>query len=241
MLKRLCILMVVFGLFMAKEAFSSPVSIANDSDDSISLRLKIGMITEAEFPETIANVTKSISSASLQIETLGNRMFLLPLENFDVYIHVVTRDDISYVLHLITDETQNASLIKIKKPAEVKNDPQSKEIVNTIELMKALMRGEQPLGSVSSKLHPQEIINNGKFRIIADEVYELQGGVKAFVLTFENLERKPVVVPIEHIELPGLLAISVDSQMLEARPRDTAKKPSGFSTKAYMITDEANP
>ena len=47
MLKRLCILMVVFGLFMAKEAFSSPVSIANDSDDSISLRLKTGMITDA--------------------------------------------------------------------------------------------------------------------------------------------------------------------------------------------------
>jgi len=142
---------------------------------------------------------------------------------------------------LIMDEAEAPTRVEIRKPAEVKNDPKSKEIVNTIELMKALMRGEQPSGSVSSKLHHQEIFNNDKFRIVADEVYELQGGAKAFVLTFENLGSKPVVVPVEHIELPGLLAISVDSQMLEARPRDTAKKPSGFSTKAYMITDEANP
>lgn len=240
MLKRFCILMIIFTLFLAKEAFCSSASTLNYSEDSIPLRLKVGMITEAEFPEPIANVTKSISNQSLQIETLGNRMFLLPLENFDANIHIVTRDNASYVLHLIMDDAQNASRIKISKRAETVNEEQGKETINTIELMKALLNGRAPQGSVSSKLHAQEIFNNGKFRIAIDEVYEFQGGAKAFVLTFENLGDKPVVVPIEHIELPGLIAISVDSQMLEARPRDNAKKASGYTTKAYMVVEGLN-
>ena len=99
------------------------------------------------------------------------------------------------------------------------------------------MIGRQPPGSVSSKLHPQDIFNNAKLRITIDEVYELAGGTKAFVLTFENLVDKPVIVPIEHIELPGLLAISVDSQILEARPHNTNKKPFRHTAKAYMIVE----
>lgn len=239
MLKRFFILMIVFELFLAKEAYSSDR--LNYSNEAIPLRLKVGMITEAEFPASIANVTKSVSSEFLQIEALGNRMFLLPLQSFDSQIYVVTQDNISYCLHLIMDEAQGASRIKIKKPAEAKASPQSKEIVNTVELIKALINDNLPQGSVSLKLDNQEIFNNGKFRIIADEVYELQGRVKAFILTFENLGHKPVVVPIEHIELPGLLAISVDSQILEARPRDSNNKPSGRqTTKAYMIVEGLN-
>ncbi len=237
MLKRFPTLMIIFTLFFAKEAFCSSVSTLNYSDESIPLRLKVGMITEAEFPEPIANVTKSVSGASLQIETLGNRMFLLPLDNFDSNIHVVTRDNASYVLHLIMDDAQNASRIKINKRPERVNEEQGKETVNTVELMKTLLNGRAPQGSVSSKLQLKEIFNNGKFRIAIDEVYEFQGGAKAFVLTFENLGDKPVVVPIEQIELPGLLAISVDNSILEARPSNTNKKPSGYTTKAYMIVE----
>ena len=233
-LKRLFILMIVSGLFLAGQV---NVSGASDYSDEISLRLKAGMITEAEFPDKIANVTKSVASEILQIETLGNRIFLLPREGFDSRLYVVTQDNVSYCLHLIMDETQAATRIKIKKPHQAANEEQGRDTVNTVELMKALMIGKQPSGSVSSKLYPQDIFNNAQLRITIDEVYELAGGTKAFVLTFENLVDKPVIVPIEHIELPGLLAISVDSQILEARPHNTNKKPFKYTAKAYMIVE----
>lgn len=233
-LKKLFILMIVSGLFQAGQVNASG---ALDYSDEISLRLKVGMITEAEFPDKIANVTKSVTSEILQIETLGNRIFLLPRESFDSRLYVVTQDNVSYCLHLIMDETQAATRIKIKIPHQAANEEQGRDTANTVELMKALMIGRQPPGSVSSKLYPQDIFNNAKLRITIDEVYELAGGTKAFVLTFENLVYKPVIVPIEHIELPGLLAISVDSQILEARPHNTNKKPSGYTTKAYMIVE----
>ena len=234
LLKRLFYSMIVSGLFLSGQANASG---ALDYSDEISLRLKAGMITEAEFPDKIANVTKSVTSEILQIETLGNRIFLLPRENFDSRLYVVTQDNVSYCLHLIMDETQAATRIKIEKPHQAANEEQVRDTANTVELMKALMIGRQPLGSVSSKLHSREIFNNAKLRITIDEVYELQGGTKAFVLTFENFIDKPVIVPIEHIELPGLLAISVDSQILEARPHNTNKKLSGYTTKAYMIVE----
>jgi len=232
--KRLFYLMIVSGMFLIGQADASSPS---DYSDEIILRLKAGMVTEAEFPDKIANVTKSVTSEILQIETLGNRIFLLPRESFDSRLYVVTQDNVSYCLHLIMDETQAATRIKIKKPHQEVSTEQGRDTANTVELMKALLTGRQPPGSVSSKLHPQEIFNNGKIRIIIDEAYELSSKLKAFVLTFENLGDKPVVVPIEHIEFPGLLAISVDSQILEARPHDANKKPSGHTTKAYMIVE----
>ncbi len=233
-LKKFFILMIVSGVFLTGQANASS---ASDYNDEITLRLKAGMITEAEFPEKIANVTKSVSSEALQIETLGNRIFLLPRETLDSQVYVITQDNVSYCLHLIMDETQSPTRIKIEKHHSQVNEEQGKDTANTGELMKALLTGRQPPGSMSSRLHPQEIFNNGKFRIVIDEVYGLQGNTKAFVLTFENLSSKPVVVPIEHIELPGLLAISVDSPILEARPHNTNKKPSGYATKAYMIVE----
>ena len=232
--KKVFILLIISGLFIAGQV---KVSRAADHGDEIPLRLKTGMITEAEFPEKIANVTKSIASEALQIETLGNRIFFLPRENIDSQVYVVTQDNVSYCLHLIMDETQAPTCIKIEKPHQVTNEEKASDIVNTVELMKALLTGRQPPGAVSSKLHPKEIFNNGKFRIVIDEVYEFSNNVKALCLTFENLTRKPVVVPIEHIELPGLLAISVDTQILEARPHDIKKTKSAYTVKAYMVVE----
>ena len=237
MIKKFSIPVIIFTLFFTKGAFCSSATTLGYGDEPIPLRLKTGMITEAEFPEKIANVTKSVPSDSLQIETLGNRIFLLPRENLDSQVYVVTQDNVSYCLHLIMDETQAPTRIKINKPHKEKSEEQANETANTVELMKALLTGRQPNGAVSSKLHPEEIFNNGNLRIVIDEAYEFSNNIKAFVLTFENLSTEPLVVPIEHIELPGLLAISAESQILEARPHETNTKSSSSTAKAYMIVE----
>ena len=99
-------------MFLTGQANASS---ASDNSEEIPLRLKAGMITEAEFPEKIANVTKSVASEVLKIETIGNRLFLLPKENFDSQLYVITQDNVSYCLHLIMDEIQAPTCIKIQK------------------------------------------------------------------------------------------------------------------------------
>ena len=233
-LKKIFILIAILEVILVGEVFASGAS--DYIGRAAPLKLKVEMITEVEFPEKIANVTKSISSDFLQIETLENRMFLLPKEKFDSRIYAVTEDNASYCLHLISGEAPAPSRVKIRKAPQAFDNPQNKETISTIELMKALLNRKFPRGSIGARLDHQQIFNNRKLRITLDEVYVFPGHVRAFVLTFENLQHKPVVVPIEHIQIPGLLAISVERQILGARPRNITKKNSNtYFTKAYMI------
>jgi hypothetical protein len=225
-------------IFSIREA--CPRNTTDYDNDIHPLVLNEGKITEAEFPANIANVTKNVSSELLQVETLGNRMFLLARKTFDSQIYVITEDNISYCLHLIMDETQAPTRVKITKPKETKKDAEDKGTINTVELMKTLINGGAFQNVASLKLNSREIFNNRDLRITAEEIYELSNGIKAFVLTFENLTYKPIVVPIEHMEFPGLLAISIESQTLEARPYDANKKSSSYATRAYMIVEELN-
>ena len=233
------IMLAVFGMFFMEEAYAQN-SADHTSHNIIIVRLKVGALTEAEFPENIANVTKSISSESLQIETLGKRMFLLAREMLDSHIYVVTQDNISYSLHLVIDEAGAMAHIDITKPdSSKKEEEKNNEAVNTIKLMKAIITGEGLSTAAESKVKNAEIFNDGSLRIVIDRIYEFPSGIKAVVLTVENLTLKPVVVPIEHIQFPGLLAVSIESQILEASSRLAYKKGSGVTTKAYMIIEGA--
>ncbi len=219
---------------------ASPTNKTDYDNDIHPVVLNEGKITEVEFQANIANVTKSISSDLLQIETLGNRMFLLARNTFDSQIYVITEDNISYCLHLVMDGTVAPVRIQITKPERTKKEAEDKRTTNTIELMKTLINGGAFQNVAGLKLNGREIFYNRDLRITADEVCELGNGIKAFILTFENLTYKPIIVPIEHIELPGLLAISIESQILEPRPSDTNKKNSSYLARAYMIVEELN-
>ena len=236
--KRLFISLSVVMLFSAAMSYAeSPV---NENSNTTMLTLNADLVMEVEFSSNIANVTKSIPSALLQVETLGNRMFLLAKENFESQIYVVTQDNISYCLHLVVSEAKDIpGHVKIKKPFESASEPRNRTNLNTIKLMKALITGEGLSNAALSKAKNDEIFNDGSLRIVIDRIYEFPSGVKAVVLTVENLTLKPVVVPIEHIQFPGLLAISIQSQMLEASSRLAYKKAAGVTTKAYMIIEGA--
>ena len=96
--KCLFISLSVVMLFSAAMSYAeSPV---NENSNTTMLTLNADLVMEVEFSSNIANVTKSIPSALLQVETLGNRMFLLAKENFESQIYVVTGDNISYCHHL---------------------------------------------------------------------------------------------------------------------------------------------
>ena len=234
--KRTFILVALVGILLAKEV--RPLDAKDSDNDYTNLNLKADAVTEVEFPTNIANVTKSVPSVLLQIETLGNRMFLLARENFNSSIYVITADNVSYCLHLIVgEEKASSSRIKIEKPHEDAIVPKNRKKTNTIKLMKSLINGELLRDAESLNERNREVFNNDAFRIIVDEVYELESGTKAFVLSFENLTSRPMVIPIEHREIPGLLAISTDRQILEARPHDTSKKNKNFTAKAYMIIE----
>ena len=230
------ILIISLMLFLTANSYAE--GLVDDGNDSTCVKLNSGLVTEVEFPANIANVTKSVPSQLLQIETSGNRMFLLARENFNSSIYVITADNLSYCLRLASGEDKvSSSHVTVKRQHGNIREQENRNGANTVRLLKALINGECLKDLVDSKAKGKEVYNNGSIRIVTDEVYEFSQGVKAVVLTIENLTSRSIVIPIEHIEFPGLLAISVENQLLEAHAKDTTKRPSCYTTKAYMIIE----
>ncbi|HAH20156.1 MAG TPA: hypothetical protein DCL49_04535 [Candidatus Omnitrophica bacterium] len=226
------------GGFLRENCFAGTIRVVRNSQESIPISVKVGSITEIEFEEKIANITKSVPIDVLQIETLENRIFLLSLQNSDSDIYVVTQDNVLYALHITTVSVNNDNRVKIHKPPEKIVDISNKDEITTIDVMKALMTGSYPAGAVLVEGQNSELFNNGWLRLTTDKVFELSGGAKALVLTAENLIDKPIVIPIQNIELPGLLAISVDNEVLEGRSSEILKQRTGYTTKAYMVIED---
>lgn len=223
--------------FWESNCLGDTMRVVRNSQESIPVAVKIGTITEIEFDERIANITKSVTSDILQIETLENRIFLLNLQNTDSVIYVVTQDNISYALHVTTVVGNNDNRVKIRKPPEKIIEVSNQDEVTTIDIMKALMMNSYPAGGVLVEGETKELFNNGRLRLTTDRVFELSGGAKAVVLTAENLIDKPIVIPVQNIDLPGLLAISVDNEVLEGRTSEILKQKTGYKTKAYMVVE----
>ena len=223
--------------YLRDDCLAATIRVVRNSQESIPIRVKAGAITEVEFEEKIANITKSVSSDILQIETLENRIFLLSLKNTDSDIYVVTQDNISYALRITTIVGDSDSRVKIRKPADKIVDVSNKDEITTIDVMKALMTGVYPAGAELVDGEKIELFNNGWLRLTTDKIFELSGGARALVVTAENLIDKPIVIPIQNIELPGLLAISVDNEILEGRSSEVLKQKTGYITKACMVIE----
>ena len=219
------------------DCLAATIRVVRNSQESIPIMVKAGAITEVEFEEKIVNITKSVSSDILQIETLENRIFLLSLKNTDSDIYVVTQDNVSYALRVTAVSGDNDSRVRIRKPADKIVDISNKDEVTTIDVMKALMTGSYPAGAVLVEGEKIELFNNGWLRLTTDKIFELSGGARALVVTAENLIDKPIVIPIQNIELPGLLAISVDNEILEGRSSEVLKQKTGYITKACRVIE----
>lgn len=241
--KKLIAIIISFFLVessLCARGYAAGVRLVKNQGEIIQVNVKLGAITEIEFEERVANVAKGVAGDVLQVETLENRIFVLPLQAVEADLYVVTQDNISYALRLVENEANKDNRVRIKKPADRIIEPQSEETVNTIEAIKSLILGVPPAGSNRLPVYKSEIFNNGWLRMSTDQVFELAGGVKAMILTAENLTDKPIIFPIQNIELPGLLAISADSQLLEARPIGGADKNKVYSTKVYLVVGDGD-
>ena len=85
-----CLFVLVSIVTLLSAAVSYAEVPVNENSNTTMLTLNADMVMEVEFSSNIANVTKSIPSALLQVETLGNRMFLLAKENFESMIYLLT-------------------------------------------------------------------------------------------------------------------------------------------------------
>ncbi len=94
--------------------------------------------------------------------------------------------------------------------------------------MRSLFLRQDVSGSSIMPNLNQEILNNGHIKLTLLTKYELPE-VTAMVLTIQNLRKRSIVVPVQKISVPKLMAIASNEDILQANGQE------GDQTLLFMI------
>ena len=191
------------------------------------LRVEVGKVTEVTFPEKVAKVIKGGQPESVLVEVLDNSIYLLPKTNAppDIFVTTISGNSYPLILHIASEHD-----IKIKIDSSNPRTSNSLRGVYTdvMDLMKDLLLQREPSMATVLRENGQVLLSNKEIKLTVDKAYEL-GTWKAYIVTVKNLINNAVIIPIEQMTLPNLLAVSADRDMLSGQGEQ------GDSAKVYMI------
>jgi hypothetical protein len=200
-----------------------------DKGKPVDIKVELGKVTEITFPTKVAKVIKGGTQDSVLIEVLDNSIYLLPKsENVsDIFVTTISGD--SYPLNLRLGSDRDIK-IQVGNPVKGSSEHQS-NYTNVMDLMKDLLLNREPAGSTLLQGGGKLFLADKKMEIKVEKSYEI-GDWRAYQLRVENLLSNAVIVPIEQISMPNLLAISCEQDMLSAKGQP------GDSSKLYVITSQ---
>ena len=201
---------------------------ASDVKDKVILtdvKVETGKVTEVSFPEKVAKVVKGGEPDSILVEVLDESVYILPKTDVppDIFVTTISGDSYPLKLHIAQEHD-----IKIQIGNRQPNSSRG-TYSDVMDLMKDLLLNRDPVMATFLPEGGKVFLANQEIKLTVDKAYEL-GDWKAYVLSARNLINNAVIIPIEQMTLPNLLAVSSDQDMLSASGQ------SGDSTKVYMIT-----
>ncbi len=207
-----------------------PVGASDIKDEGrpADINVEIGKVTEVTFSDKVIKVIKGGKPDSVLVEVLDASVYLLPKTSVLPDIFVTTASGSSYPLSLHISKDRD---IKIQiGSSKYKSSNVYKSVYSDVmDLMRDLMLQREPVMATVLPQVGQVLLANKEIQLTVDKAYEL-GDWRAYILTANNLINSAVIIPVEQISLPNLLAISTDQDMLFAHGQQ------GDSTKVYMIT-----
>ncbi len=195
----------------------------------LDINVASGKITEVIFPEKVAKIVKGGGADSVLIEVLDYSVFVLPKHESPADIFVTSVKGESYPLNLIMGKEHEAK-VKITyafDPNRASGDNRS----DVMDLMKLLIQGRVPAGATVLEAKEQRPIAQGQIELTLNTVFELPK-LNGLVLTARNITNNTVIVPIQSISYPRLLAISSEADSLSPDAQE------GSSTRIYMVVEK---
>ncbi len=205
---------------------------SKDEGKARDIRVEVGKVTEVVFPDKVAKVIKGGPQDSVLIEVLDNTVYLLPKADNLSDIFVTTTTGNSYPLNLHVGSQHDIKVqVGTANHKELGISAEIGTYAGVMDLMKDLLLHREPAGATLLPSKGQLFISDQKLQLKVEKSYELAGW-KAYVLTAKNLMNNAVIIPLEQISLPDLLAISADQDMLAAKGQE------GDAAKLYLITGQ---
>lgn len=218
-----------FLLLIVFLGFSFPHAQADDvrritTDGPVEVLAVVGRTNELYFESGISSLVRSGIKETLTVEQMANHLFVTPLTENPADLIIIDLQGQSYKLHFVFGKGYDDKIVV--KAAVQKSDSDAGDN-STIGLIRELAMNHVPKGS-TEKRTDSVVFDNGQIRLHLIAVYELPQ-VLCYVLVAENLLNQSIIVPIQQVGFPRLLAVSSERDLL------TAKGTNGAMSKVYMV------
>jgi TraK protein len=210
----------------------------------VRVRLTVGKTTQVEVPEAVVDMVTMIEATHLTLSYTGHYVQLHALTAVEGEVFVITTSGASYPLAVTTNASQHDAAVRIVTTGtRAKKRQRATQSLTAVGLIRAMARGEIPPGVEHLPAKGQQIYHDGTVRLTLQAAY-LSPRMRGYILQAENLTGVSVPVPVEELEIPGLLAVGSFTHVLYPQPRSVEERLAGaYQSLVYVVVrrDAATP
>ena len=196
----------VIGLFWCQAVLAAPRVCV---DGPIVMRAAVGKAVEIEMEAGVADLVRSGDPATIKVEHTSGHLFVTPLSPDPAELTVIdTRGHSHRISYVFGDGVDDKVVVRDDTgPGEVPGQEDA-----AMALMQDLIRGRVPARATEQR-SDTVMFDNGRVRVRSVLIDELPR-VRGYVTVVENLTRAPLVVPVQQVTLPGLVAVASQKDIL---------------------------
>lgn len=202
----------------------------------VRVRLSVGNATQVEFPDDVVDIVTMLEPTQLTLSYSGHYAHLQALTAIEGEIFVITTTGTSYPLAVTTTATPFDGAVRIVTTGtRAKQRQQQTQGLTAVGLIRAMARGEIPPGVEHLPAKGQRVYHDGTLQFTLQAAY-ISPQMRGYVLHAENLTGVSVPVPVEELEMPGLLAVGSMAQILYPQPRTVEERLAGaYQSVVYVV------
>jgi hypothetical protein len=238
-------LVVVQSLSVKAAMAARPVTrVVEYAGAPVRVRLSIGNATQVELPDEVVDIVTMLEPAQLSLSYSGHFVQLHALTALEGEVFVITTSGASYPLTVATTATPSDGAVRlVVTGTRARQRQQQTQGLTAVGLIRAMARGEIPPGVEHLPAKGQRVYHDGTLQFTLQAAY-ISPLMRGYVLQAENLTGVSVPVPVEELEMPGLLAVGSVAQILYPQPRTVEERLAGaYQSLVYVVVrrDAATP
>ena len=210
----------------------------------VRVRLSVGNATQVELPDEVVDIVTMLEPEQLSLSYSGHFVQLHALTALEGEVFVITTAGASYPLTVATTAPPSDGAVRlVVTGTRATQRQQQTQGLTAVGLIRAMARGEIPPGVEHLPAKGQRVYHDGTLQFTLQAAY-ISPQMRGYVLQAENLTGVSVPVPVEELEMPGLLAVSSVAQILYPQPRTVEERLAGaYQSLVYVVLrrDAATP
>lgn len=180
-----------------------------------------GRVIEIRCEAGIAHLIRSGNPESLKVEQVDTRIFVTPFNTGSAELIVLDKEGKSFRLRFSFGDNPETGLIL---GSNRKEEAFQRTLLSDLGLfLKGLIEEKMPDGSIQQEVS-KEIIKNGQTEWRLKKQYMFSSMI-GYVFEVKNLSTQGVFVAVEDIIFPGLLAVTIEEEVLhpKGQQKDTTR------------------